>query len=108
LPCLCQSSGPQSNISDPALINVARGMRDMVAAVRADRNDRLDNHEESRRPKAVQEKMGDTITDRLLVLCRAAYDEELPHLYQEWAAPTKEVSERWVFQQAVEASCAVL
>jgi hypothetical protein len=52
--------------------------------------------------------MGDTITDRLLLLCRASCDEELPLLYQEWAARTKGVSERWVFQQAVESSCAVL
>jgi hypothetical protein len=83
-------------------------MRDMVAEARAERNDRLDNREESHHPKPVREKMGDTITDRLLLLCRASCDEELPHLYQEWDARTKGVSERWVFQQAVEASCAVL
>jgi hypothetical protein len=52
--------------------------------------------------------MGDTITDRILFLYRASCDEELPRLYQEGAARTKGVSERWVFQQTVEASCAVL
>jgi trimethylamine:corrinoid methyltransferase-like protein len=64
------------------LIDVVRGMRDMVAEARDERNDRLDNREESRRPKSVREKMGDNITDRLLLLCRASYDEELPRLYQ--------------------------
>jgi hypothetical protein len=108
LPCLCPSSGPQSNSSDPALIDVARGMRDMVAEARAERNDRLENREESRQPKSVREKMGGTITDRLLLLYRASCDKELPRLYQEWAARTKGVSKRWVFQQAFEASCAVL
>jgi hypothetical protein len=107
-PCLCPSSGPLSSSSDPALVGVARGMRDMIAEARAERNDRLENREESRRPKSVREKMGDTIKDRLLLLCRASYDEELPRLYQERSARTKGVSERWVFQQAVEASCAVL
>jgi hypothetical protein len=68
LPFLCTSC-------DPALVDVARGMRDMVAEARAKRNDRLDNREESRRPKSVREKMGDTITDRLLLLCRASCKE---------------------------------
>jgi hypothetical protein len=72
-------------------------MRNMVVEARAERNDRLDNREESRRPIPVREKMGDTITDRLLLLCRASCDEELPRLYQEWSARTKGVSERWVF-----------
>jgi hypothetical protein len=78
-------------------------MHAMVAEARAERNDRLDNREESRRPKSVREKMSDTITDRLLLLCWASCDEELPRLYQEWAARTKGVSEIWFFQQAVEA-----
>jgi hypothetical protein len=79
-PYLCPSSGPQSNSSDPALIDVARGMRDMVADARTERNYRLDNREESRRPKSIREKMGDTITDRLLLLCRASCDKEVPRL----------------------------
>jgi hypothetical protein len=108
LPGLRPSADSTSSTSDPTLIDVARGMRDMVMEARAERNVRLDNREESHRPKSVREKMGDTITDRLLFLCRAAYDEELPRLYQEWAARTKGVSDRWVFQQAVESSCAVL
>jgi hypothetical protein len=86
LPCLRPTSGLQPTVSYPALIDVARGMRDMVAEALAERNDRLDNWEESRRPKSVREKMGDTITDRLLLLCRASCDEELHRLYQEWYA----------------------
>jgi hypothetical protein len=81
----------------------------MVAEARAERNDHADNREDARRPKTVREKMGDAITDSLLLLCRATCDEELPRLYQEWAAHTRGVSEIWVMQQAaVEASCAVL
>jgi hypothetical protein len=57
-------------------------MSDMVAEARADRNDRLENREEILRPKSVREKMGGTITDRLILLCRASCDEELPRLYQ--------------------------
>jgi hypothetical protein len=108
LPGLRPSAGSPCSTSDPALIDVARGMRDMVMEARAERNARLDNREESRRPKSVREKMGDTITDQLLLLCRASCDEELLRLYQEWAARTKGVSDRWVFQQAVESSYAVL
>jgi hypothetical protein len=108
LPCLRPSAGPPSNSSDPALVDVARGMRDMVMEARAERNVRIGTREENRHPKSVREKMGDTITDRLLLLCRASCDEELPRLYQEWAARTKGVSERWIFQQAVESSCTVL
>jgi hypothetical protein len=66
--------------SDPALIDVARGMRNMVAEARADRNDRADHRDASRRPKTTREKMGDRITNRLLDLCRATSDEDLPPL----------------------------
>jgi hypothetical protein len=52
-PYMCRSSGPLSSSSDPALINVARRMRDMLAEARAERNDRLGNREESRRPKSI-------------------------------------------------------
>jgi hypothetical protein len=76
-------------------------MRDMMAEARVERNDRADNHEEARRPKSFREMMGDAITDRLLILCCASCDEELPRFYQEWTAQMKGVPERWVFQQAV-------
>jgi hypothetical protein len=89
LPGLRPRAGSPSSTRDPALVDVARGMRDMVMEARAERNARLDNREESRRPKSVREKMGDTTTDRLLLLCHASCDEELSRLYQEWAARTK-------------------
>jgi hypothetical protein len=94
--------------SDPALLDVAKGMRDMVVEARADRNDRADHWDASRRPKTTRDKMGDRITDRLLVLCRATSDEDLPPLYHEWAARPQGVSDRYVLQQAIEASCAAL
>jgi hypothetical protein len=67
-------------------------MRDMVVEARAERNDLLDNCEESHHPKSARDKMVDTITDRLLLMYRASCDEELPRLYQEWLARTKGVS----------------
>jgi hypothetical protein len=65
---------------------VARDMRDMVNEDRAERHDRLGSHDEARHPKSVQEKMGEMITDRLPLLCRANSDEELPLLYSKWEA----------------------
>jgi hypothetical protein len=93
---------------DPALVDVARCMRYMVAEVRSERNDRLDHCEEDRCSRTVREKLGETITDRLFLLCQAIDDDNLPRLYCEWAVRTRGVSERYVFQQAVVASCAVL
>jgi hypothetical protein len=97
-----------TTMSDPALVDVARGMKDMVAEARTDRNDRMNHREEDRRSRTVRENLGDTITDRLLLLCQATNDDNLPRLYYEWAACTWGVSKRYVFQQAVGASCAVL
>jgi hypothetical protein len=94
-------------VSDPALVDVARGMRDMVVEARAERRDRLDHREKDRRARTIREKLGDAITDRLLLLCQAPADEELPPVYHQWAARTRGVSERYVLQQAVGASCAV-
>jgi hypothetical protein len=82
---------------DPEFVDVARGMRGMVAEARVERNDRSQNREESRHPKIGREKMGDTITDRPHLLCRATCDEEL-----------RGVSELWAMDQEVEASCDVL
>jgi hypothetical protein len=94
--------------SDPALFNVAKGMRDMVVEARSDRNDRADHRDASHRPKTTREKMGDRITDQLLVMCRATSHEDLPHIYHDWAARPRGVSDRYVLQQAIEASCAAL
>jgi hypothetical protein len=58
-----------STTSDPALVVVSRGMLYMVAEARAEWNDQLDNREEARRSCTMHEKLGGTITDRLLLLC---------------------------------------
>jgi hypothetical protein len=82
-PCLTATT-----VSDPALVDVDCGMRAMVAKARAEPNDRLDHREEARRSRTVRENLGDTITDRLLLLCQATDDENLPRLFHEWVART--------------------
>jgi hypothetical protein len=94
--------------SDPALLDVARGVRDMVAESRADRDDRAFSRETARRPRTVRERLGDGIVDRLLLMCRVDNDEALPAAYHEWAARPRGVSERYVLQQAVDAASATL
>jgi hypothetical protein len=54
--------------SDPALLDVARGVRDMVTESRADRDDRAFSIEVARRPHTVRERLGDGIVDRLLLM----------------------------------------
>jgi hypothetical protein len=95
-------------LSDPALLDVARGVREMVAEARADRNDRADPRAQTCIPRSVRDRLGETIVDRLLLLCRAEDDADLPSVYHEWAARPRGVSERWVLQQAVDAACATL
>jgi hypothetical protein len=58
-------------LSDPALLDVARGVREMVAEARADRNDHADSRALSRLPRSVRDRLGETIVDRLLLLCCA-------------------------------------
>jgi hypothetical protein len=57
-------------LSDPALLGVARGVREMVAEARADRNNRADSRAQARLPRSVRDRLGETIVDRLLLLCR--------------------------------------
>jgi hypothetical protein len=99
------ASGP---VSDPALLDVARGMQDMVNEARLDRNDRTDAREIARRPRTVRERLGEALTDRLLLLCRSPNDEDLPPVYHEWAAHPRGVSERYTLQQSVDAAAAAL
>jgi hypothetical protein len=61
-----------------------------------------------RLPRSVRERLGEAIVDRLLLLCRADDDEDLPARYHEWAARPRGVSERWVLQQSVDSTCATL
>jgi hypothetical protein len=80
----------------------------MVTEARAERNDRADSRALARLTRSVQERLGDAIVDRLLLLCRTDDDEDLPALYHEWAARPRGVSERWVVQKAVDTACATL
>jgi hypothetical protein len=76
--------------SDPALVDVDHWMRDIVVEARAKRNDHLNNHEEARLSRTVREKLGDMITDRIMLFCQALDDDDLPRLYHEyeWMACT--------------------
>jgi hypothetical protein len=48
----------RSPASDPALLDVARGMRDMVIEAHLDRNDRNDAREVARRPRTMRDRLG--------------------------------------------------
>jgi hypothetical protein len=107
LPALLpQLSGKTS--SDPALLDVARGVQDMVAEARLDRNDRTDAREMARRPQTVRERLGEALTDRILLICRLPNDEDFPPIYHEWAARPRGVSERYTLQHSVDAAAATL
>jgi hypothetical protein len=77
LPVLKATPGPPLT-NDPALLDVAHSMRDELAEARAEWHDHMNSHDEARDPKSMIEKMGETITDCLLLLCRESYDEDLP------------------------------
>jgi hypothetical protein len=94
--------------SEPALLDVARGVRDMVAESRVDRDDRAFSREVARRPRTVRERLADGTVERLLLMCRVDNDESLPAAYHEWAARPRGVSERYVLHQAVDAASAIL
>jgi hypothetical protein len=69
--------------SDPALFDVAKGMRDMVDGARVERTDQADNHGEARHPRTIRDKLGGGIVDRLLLLCGVTNDDTLPAIYHE-------------------------
>jgi hypothetical protein len=79
-----------------------------VADARSDRNDRADSRSQARIPRSVRDRLGEIIVDRLLLLCRAEDDADLPSVYHEWVARPPGVYERCVLQQAVDAACATL
>jgi hypothetical protein len=79
LPALMPVTTP-SPASDPALLDVVRGMRDMVIEARLDRNDA---REVARRTRTMRDRLGESLTDRLLLLFRASDDDELPPLHHE-------------------------
>jgi hypothetical protein len=96
--------------SDPALLDVARGVRDMVAESRADLDNRAFSREVARRPRPhnLRERLGDGIVDSLLLICRVDNGESLPTTYHEWATQPHGASERYVLQQAVDDASATL
>jgi hypothetical protein len=72
--------------SAPALLAVTRGVSDMVTESRADRKDQAASHELSLHPGSVQDRLGDMIVYRMLMLCQVADNYEIPSLYHYWAA----------------------
>jgi hypothetical protein len=88
--------------SDPAMLDVARGVRSMVAEARAERTDRANDREEACCPRTIQENLGEAIIDRLLLLCGVTNYDALPALYREWTArprgfwSTGRCSKKWM------------
>jgi hypothetical protein len=80
--------------SNPALLDVVRGMRDMVAEARAERTARSGNREEARRPHTIREKLGEAIVDHLLLIWGITNNDALPDIYHKWAARPPGLSER--------------
>jgi hypothetical protein len=71
--------------NDPVLLDVARGVGDMVYESRVDRNDWANSREVTRRPRTVRERLGEVIGDRLLLPCRVDTNEALRPTYHAWA-----------------------
>jgi hypothetical protein len=74
----------------------------------ADCTDRQDRHTTLNQPKDVDEKFGDRLTYRFLLLCQVNEDDNLPGLYNEWDARPKGVSEHYMMQQDVDMACVTL
>jgi hypothetical protein len=62
----------------------------------------------ARRPRTVRERLGEALTDRILLLCRLPNNEDLPPIYHEWAACPHGMSEGYTLQQSVDAAAATL
>jgi hypothetical protein len=59
-------------------------------------------------PQTVRERLGESLTDRLIFVCRAPDDEKLSPLYHEWAARPRGVFECYVLRQGVDAAASTL
>jgi hypothetical protein len=92
--------------SDPALLDVARGVHAIVIEARDDHYEHSDIHVDIHHPHTVRARLGEAITGRLLLLCRAQNDEALPEIYHSWGGRCRGVSARWVIHQLVDAACA--
>jgi hypothetical protein len=104
---LCMLPSATNAASDPALLDVARGVRDMVSESRAEQEDRANSRGVTRRPRTIRERLGDVIVDCLLLLCGLNNYED-PPAYHEWAARPRGVSDHWVLQKSVNATSANL
>jgi hypothetical protein len=107
LPALVPAKATTAS-SDQALVEVARGMRDMVAEARLDRNNRSDAREVARLPRTARDRMGDALPDRVLLMCRVNNDDDLLQVYHEWAARPRGVSERYTLQQSIDSAATIL
>jgi hypothetical protein len=56
----------------------------------------------------MRERMSNTITDCLLMMCQETDDDNLWQVYHDWASRPRGLSEHRVFQQRMEAACATL
>jgi hypothetical protein len=59
-------------------------------------------------PRTARYRLGDALTDRLLLMCRVNNDDDLPQVYHEWAARPRGVSERYTLQQSVDSATTIL
>jgi hypothetical protein len=107
LPSLIPASATSPS-SDPALVDVARGMSEMVTEARLDQNNRSDAREVARRPRTSRECLGNALTDRLLLMCRDGDDDDLPQVYHEWAARPRGVLEQYTLQQSVDSVATII
>jgi hypothetical protein len=77
LPALVPANAATSS-NDPAFVDVARGMGDMVMEARLDHNVRSDAREVARFPRTARDRLGDALTNHLLLMCRVDDDDTLP------------------------------
>jgi hypothetical protein len=63
--------------SDLALVDVARGMCDMVTEARIDQSNRSDAREVARLPHTARDRLSYSLTDRLLMMWRVNNDDSL-------------------------------
>jgi hypothetical protein len=82
LPALRPSTAAVAT-GDPALLDVDRGVQDMVAKDRADCNDHAESRTLAHLPRSVRERLSEVIVDQLLLIYRADDDDDSPALYHE-------------------------
>jgi hypothetical protein len=102
-----QPASSQSG-SDPTMLDIARSVCDFLSKASLDHMDRVEVSNDAQRPKAVRTRMSDVIVDRILLLCQVSDGDDFLPIYHEWSARPQDVSERWILQQAVDATCASL